>query len=81
MVRWLGENGADVNACDEDYQTTLHWAAEGGHIDVVRWLVENGPMSTPVMKTTRRLCMGPLSERPYRGGSLAGRKRGRCQRP
>ena len=42
MVRFLVENGADVNARDEDDQTALHEAAHKGHIDVVRFLVENG---------------------------------------
>ena len=42
IVRFLVENGADVNARDEDDQTALHWAARKGHIDIVCFLVENG---------------------------------------
>ncbi len=36
------ENGADVKAAENDGRTPLHWAAEKGHLDVVKYLVEKG---------------------------------------
>jgi hypothetical protein len=34
------EKGADVNSTDNISNTPLHWAAENGHLDVVKYLVE-----------------------------------------
>ena len=42
VVRLLVEQGADVEARDENGWTVLHWAAEYGHEAVVRLLVEQG---------------------------------------
>ena len=42
VVRFLVENGADVNARDKGDDTALHDAAFEGHIEVVRFLLENG---------------------------------------
>lgn len=42
-VKELVENGYDVNACDVDLSLTpLHYAAMGGHIEVVRFLLSVG---------------------------------------
>ena len=42
IVKYLVEQGADLNAQDEDGWTVLMWAAQRGHIDIVRYLVEQG---------------------------------------
>jgi ankyrin repeat protein len=43
-VQLLVEHGADVKDADDDYKATpLHYAAEGGEIEVVRFLVERWP--------------------------------------
>ena len=36
------EQGADVNAKDNDGMTVLHWAAMRNTVEVVQWLVEQG---------------------------------------
>ena len=38
----LIQNGADVNAVDKDKWTALHYAAQNGHVDVVKVLLQNG---------------------------------------
>ena len=40
----LVEDGADVNALDEDRQSALHWACDGGHFEVARYLMEQGAL-------------------------------------
>ncbi|CAG9466323.1 unnamed protein product [Pedinophyceae sp. YPF-701] len=42
IVRYLVENGADVNALDNDDETALHEAAEDGHLEVVKYLIAVG---------------------------------------
>jgi ankyrin repeat protein len=42
VARFLVENGADVNAKNNDDDTPLHGAALNGYVDVARFLVENG---------------------------------------
>ncbi|WP_423348807.1 ankyrin repeat domain-containing protein [Wolbachia sp. wLmal] len=42
VVRYLTENGANVNAQDEFGGTSLHWAAENGCRQVVEVLLEKG---------------------------------------
>jgi ankyrin repeat protein len=41
-VRCLVDNGADVNARDEDGATALELAVSGGHWEVVKWLLDKG---------------------------------------
>ena len=41
-VRYLVEQGAEVNVQDKDGNTALMWAAQKGHIYTVRYLVEQG---------------------------------------
>ena len=41
-MKVLLENGADVNAVDDDEWTALHYAARFGHVDVVKVLIQNG---------------------------------------
>ena len=38
----LIQNGADVNAVDENEETALHKAARGVHVDIVKVLIQNG---------------------------------------
>ena len=42
MLHAMIQNGADVNAVDEDKQTALHIAACKGHVDVAKVLIQNG---------------------------------------
>ena len=43
VVRYLVENGEDVNARTEGVASTaLHWAARQGNLELLRYLVENG---------------------------------------
>jgi ankyrin repeat protein len=42
IARLLVQNGADVNAKNNDGSTPLYWAAENGHVDILHLLVENG---------------------------------------
>jgi ankyrin repeat protein len=42
QVRWLLEQGADINAKDEHGQTALMNAAHAGQTDLVRLLIEYG---------------------------------------
>jgi ankyrin repeat protein len=42
-VERLTKHGADVDVRDLDDYTLLHWAAEAGKTDVVKFLVERRP--------------------------------------
>mmetsp|Transcript_75699 Transcript_75699/g.167661 ORF Transcript_75699/g.167661 Transcript_75699/m.167661 type:complete len:489 (-) Transcript_75699:117-1583(-) len=39
-LRGLAKQGIDVNACNADGRTALHLAAAGGHLDIVKCLIE-----------------------------------------
>ncbi len=41
-VKWLVENGADLEASDAFYRTPLLLAAESGRVDIVNYLLEHG---------------------------------------
>jgi ankyrin repeat protein len=41
VVKLLLERKANVNACDKKKQTALHHASVGGHVNVVRTLLEH----------------------------------------
>ena len=41
-VRWLIEKGVDVNHCDKNGLTAVHYAAQKGNLDVLKLLKENG---------------------------------------
>ena len=43
VVRWLIENGADVNILDNDKQSALYWAIAQGHVAVVQELLKHQP--------------------------------------
>eukprot|EP00005_Dracoamoeba_jomungandri_P005949 CAMPEP_0174260660 /NCGR_PEP_ID=MMETSP0439-20130205/10193_1 /TAXON_ID=0 /ORGANISM="Stereomyxa ramosa, Strain Chinc5" /LENGTH=155 /DNA_ID=CAMNT_0015344951 /DNA_START=49 /DNA_END=516 /DNA_ORIENTATION=+ len=36
------ENDVDINGTDSLGNTALHWAASGGHVDAIDWLLEKG---------------------------------------
>jgi ankyrin repeat protein len=40
IVRFLLENGAEINAADKDNRIPLHLAAQNGHIEIVKLLIE-----------------------------------------
>ncbi|MBQ3948205.1 MAG: ankyrin repeat domain-containing protein, partial [Ruminococcus sp.] len=42
MVKWLIEQGLDVNAKDAHGRTSLLYAAIKGDLELVKWLVEHG---------------------------------------
>ncbi|KAK7456343.1 hypothetical protein VKT23_010589 [Stygiomarasmius scandens] len=42
VVKYLVENGADINAVGEKYGTALQAAAYGGYLDVVKFLTKKG---------------------------------------
>ena len=41
-MKWLVEKGAEVDSKDNSGQTPMSWAAEYGHVEVVRLLLEKG---------------------------------------
>ncbi|MGC8924180.1 MAG: ankyrin repeat domain-containing protein, partial [Candidatus Micrarchaeia archaeon] len=41
-LKVLIENGADVNAKDNDGWTPAHWATRNGHLEPLKVLIENG---------------------------------------
>ena len=48
MVRLLASNGVDINApIYSDGKRPLYWAADGGHLDTVRTLLELGATTDP----------------------------------
>ena len=42
VVQYLSGQGASLSARDNEGATPLLWAARGGHLSVVRFLVEHG---------------------------------------
>ena len=42
IVKLLIENGADVNAKNEDGETALHLANRKGYLDIVKYLIAKG---------------------------------------
>ena len=42
MVKWLIDNGAEVNSKNTDHKTPLHLASNLGFFEVVKCLIENG---------------------------------------
>jgi len=42
VVEYLTDNGADVNAKDNNGFAPLHWASFNGHLEVVKHLVAKG---------------------------------------
>ena len=42
MVKFLVENGAEVNQMEGGGNTALFWAAFGGHAGIVKCLLQNG---------------------------------------
>ena len=41
-MRFLVENGAEVEALDAGDNTALHWVAMRGHVEIVNYLLQNG---------------------------------------
>ena len=44
VAKVLVKNGANVNAVDWMEQAALHYAAQDGHVDVAKLLLQNGEM-------------------------------------
>lgn len=42
MLRLLKEKNADLTATSVEGHTALHWAARGGQLDAVKWLLSHG---------------------------------------
>lgn len=42
IVKYLRSKGASWNAKDLGGCTAMHWAADGGHSDVIEWMIEDG---------------------------------------
>jgi len=42
MMIFLIENGADINASDDDGLSPLHYSAKNGHIGIVKYLINKG---------------------------------------
>eukprot|EP00919_Chromeraceae_sp_WS-2016_P019066 GHVR01045430.1.p1 GENE.GHVR01045430.1~~GHVR01045430.1.p1 ORF type:complete len:110 (-),score=17.58 GHVR01045430.1:89-418(-) len=42
VIKWLHENGADLEKKDNDGYTALCMASQEGHLDVVKWLIQKG---------------------------------------
>ena len=63
IVKWLKEQGADINAKTADGYTPMHSAASEGNLEVVKWLKEQGANinaksskgETPLKYATERL--------------------------
>lgn len=53
MVRFLIENGASISVQTKANYTPLHQAAQQGHNNVVRYLLDHG--ASPNIKTTVRI--------------------------
>ena len=53
----LIENVADVNAAEKDKWTALYFAAQDGHADVVKVLIQNGMKSAQHSTTQLRMDM------------------------
>merc|ERR1711920_752538 len=45
-VKYLVEQGAEVDSVDIGDNTGLHWAAMRGHVEVVKYLLDNGADKT-----------------------------------
>jgi len=41
-MKWLKEQGFDVNAKNDSADTPMHSAAKGGHVSAMQWLKEQG---------------------------------------
>ncbi|XP_051779756.1 fibronectin type 3 and ankyrin repeat domains protein 1 isoform X1 [Erpetoichthys calabaricus] len=61
IVKFLRTSGADWETCDRTGSTAMHWAADGGHINVIRFLIndsckvdskDNGSLWTPLMRVS-----------------------------
>ena len=60
----LAKHGATLDSRDYSGSTALHWAVDGGHIEVVRWLLNKGSVVDVKDYTSgedRSMC-GPFSK-------------------
>lgn len=71
VVKYLRRHGASWEARDLGGCTALHWAADGGHCDVIEWMMKDGcevrallPHRTQAVPSLKR---GPAGSRGRQG--------------
>lgn len=78
VVKYLRRHGASWETRDLGGCTALHWAADGGHCDVIEWMIRDGcevrvPASCTLAKRLESCPTGPA-----RSGALS--RAWECQR-
>lgn len=71
VVKCLRRHGASWETRDLGGCTALHWAADGGHCDVIEWMIQDGcEVRVPVGPTRAESPEGHPAG-PARGGALS----------
>jgi serine/threonine protein kinase/ankyrin repeat protein len=65
LVRLLVKHGADVNAHDEGGCTALMWATDRGHVDIVRYLAEEGGADVDAQDENRQTALVHAVQREH----------------
>ncbi len=64
-VKFLIENGANVNIKNEASQLPIHYAAENGHAEIVKILLGNGAYANPKLGYTKRSALNVAARRGH----------------